>query len=95
MTDLIKRLQWARLEAEERTMTDMVNLFRDAADRIEKLEAENAALKRDAGRLDWLEQHPWYDAQECLDFVDEWRTPDGKRHSAGLRAAIDASIAEK
>ena len=88
MTDLIKRLR-------DDEFGPPTEIELQAADRLENLEAENAALKRDAERLDWLEQHPWYDAQECLDFVDEWRTPDGKRHSAGLRAAIDASIAEK
>ena len=53
-TDLIKRLEWARLEAEERTMTDIVNLHRDAAARIEQLEAEVAALKKEVKRYQWL-----------------------------------------
>jgi len=56
---------------------------------------ELARLREDAARLDWLEQHPWYDAKECLDLVDGWRTQDGKRHSAGLRAAIDAARSEE
>lgn len=30
----------------------------DMADRIEELEAKNAALAKDSERLDWLEKHP-------------------------------------
>ena len=58
--------------------------------RVVELEAENAMLRNDAARLDWLEQHAWATERECFDFVDAWRTPDGQRHGAGLRAAIDS-----
>jgi len=51
---------------------------------------EIAALSKDAERLDWLEQHAWATERECFDLVDSWRTPDGRRHGGGLRAAIDA-----
>ena len=46
----------------------------------------------DSARLDWLEQRAWNGAEECLNLIDDWRTPDGKRHSAGLRAAIDSMM---
>ena len=62
-----------------------------AAD-VARLQAENEALRKDAERLDWLEQHAWATERECFDFVDAWRTPDGKRHNGGLRYAIDAAM---
>lgn len=43
----------------------------------------------DSARLDWLEQRAWDGIDECYKLLDDWRTPDGKRHSAGLRSAID------
>ena len=62
---------------------------------IARLREQVKGMEKDAGRLDWLEQHPWYDELECFNFVDGWQTPDGKRHSAGLRAVIDATLATK
>jgi hypothetical protein len=49
----------------------------------------------EAGRaleiIEWLEQHHW-DKDELFSLINDWRTPDGKRHPEGLRAAIDAAI---
>ena len=59
---------------------------------VEALCDELERLRNDAARLDWLEQHAWATERECFDFVDEWRTPDGKRHNGGLRYAIDAAM---
>ena len=59
---------------------------------VEALCDELERLRNDAARLDWLEQHAWATERECFDFVDAWRTPDGKRHNGGLRYAIDAAM---
>ncbi len=61
------------------------DLIYRAAEEIER-------LREDAVRLDWLEQHAWATERECFDFVDAWRTPDGRRHGGGLRYAIDAAM---
>jgi hypothetical protein len=54
------------------------------------LRTERDALRDDAGRIEWLEQQEW-DADELWELVNNWTTQDGKRHGAGLRAAIDAA----
>ena len=58
-----------------------------AADRILELEDENAALREDKERLDWLEEcHAW------PEYIDaEWHVV-GEVFSS-YRAAIDAAIA--
>ncbi len=61
------------------------DLIYRAAEEIER-------LREDAVRLDWLEQHAWATERECFDFVDAWRTPDGRRHGGGLRYVIDAAM---
>lgn len=55
---LVERLRDAWKSASENSL-----LISEAADRIEQLEAENAALREDAERLDWLLNH--HDATIC------------------------------
>ena len=64
------------------------------ADLLEQQAARIAELEEDAEALEWLEQHAWLDELECFNFVDGWITPDGKRHSGGLRYAIAAMKAK-
>jgi hypothetical protein len=47
-------------------------------------------MTTDEDRLDWLEQQHW-NKDELWELVNNWTTKDGKRHGAGLRAAIDAA----
>lgn len=68
----------------------MSSIEDDLRDQVARLTEQVKALENDAARLDWLEQHAWATERECFDFVDAWRTPDGKRHQSGLRSAIDA-----
>lgn len=76
-------------------------IFSRAVDRIEQLEAENAALKNainhqmsyerelraDRDRLDWLVN---LDQQERLNFVRNWYRLDPKK----VRREIDAAMKE-
>ena len=64
--------------------------LKDATVAIDAEAARTDDASNDSERLDWLEQHGWHTERECFDFVDAWRTPDGKRHGGGLRDAIDA-----
>ena len=51
-------------------------------------------MTTDEDRLDWLEQQHW-NKDELWELVNNWTTKDGKRHGAGLRAAIDAARRER
>ena len=81
-----------------RKMPKFSPLCAEAADLIERQDAEIAALRNiskvEASRLDWLEQTSWEDAEQCLRFVDKWIGKNGKRHPGGLRDAIDAAMKE-
>ena len=74
----------------DRLLLSSCIVCRDAHTEVVTLRAERDALREDAERLDWLEQQNW-DKDELLDLVNNWTTQDGKRHGAGLRAAIDAA----
>ena len=60
--------------------------------RAEQAERRAEELQKDAERLDWLEQASM-SPDEILDLINDW-TVSSKRHSQGLRAAIDAAKKE-
>jgi len=70
------------------------NKRKEAADEIDRLTAENAALKKDAERIDWLEREKRviYLVGQSMDET-VWAV--SKTHATGrksLREAIDAAI---
>jgi hypothetical protein len=59
-------------------------------ERAERAEAERDALRADAARLDWLEQH-WYDGVYAKN-ERGWLTWQCENYAPTLRDAIDAAL---
>lgn len=88
----------ARLEAAEKD-AERLNLELQKRDKCSYMgpmrDCPTHGESKDAAMLDWLEQHAWNSAAECFDFVNDWITPDGNRHLAGLREAISAATTKE
>ena len=64
----------------------------EAAARINELERENAALRADKERLDWINsQRPYLDRHQDTFFIGRYGSNNG---SKDIRAAIDAARKE-
>jgi hypothetical protein len=101
MTDIVK---WLRESAEDPTWVSTIKVPKEwcakAADEIERLRAEVAALQADAKRIDWIEaEAKRYKIEFALSIlgtgfeVGQWQPIRITVKAGGLRAAIDAARA--
>lgn len=68
----------------------------EAADRIDALERENAALRKDAERYRWLRDNMVQDGANYDGFMSTRDLfPRGNEYPGNLDAAIDAAMAQK
>lgn len=92
--DLPLRLRMAcdKIRRTSMPIKDLVPMMHEAADAIQRLEAENEALKKDAQRLDAIERNARCDPKMCGNHV--WWPTTWKHQLTGptLRDAIDAAM---
>lgn len=71
-------------------------IMAEAADRIDALERENAALRKDAERYRWLRDNMVQDGANYDGFMSTRDLfPRGNEYPGNLDAAIDAAMAQK